>query len=155
MSRSSRNELGTYEDSYTPRLLRLVCFIAGLLFTAGMGFLLWRSPGAHGGYDTTNTVAMLGLLALFLVILWRFGRARVDLYSGGLVVHNFFRDYVITWAEVFALTYSPDDAWAYVELTSQRRLTLLAVARSEGESSARFMIQCAASLRAYERNLER
>ncbi|WP_333812118.1 hypothetical protein [Timonella senegalensis] len=150
MSKTSRRALGEYEGSYSPRVLRLVCLIAGLILSTGMAIILWQSPGQPDGFDRGNTVGLLLILAIFLTILWRFARARVDLYSDGISIHNFFRDYDVSWAQVFKLSYSPDDAWAYAELIGPKRITLLALARSEGESSARFLLRCEESLRAYE-----
>ncbi|WP_435300024.1 PH domain-containing protein [Timonella sp. A28] len=148
---ATRSELGAYESTYTPRFLRVVCVVAALSLTVGLGIILWKAPGiSDGHYDATNTFAMLGAWSILMIILWRFGRARVTIYTNGITVHNFFRNYILLWPMIFSCTLKADDSWAIVDLTTGKRITVLALARSEGHRTLDYVKQLQGRLDRYD-----
>ena len=152
MTRTRRSDLGQQVYTYTPRTLRLVCFFCAFLLTTGLAIILWRAPGApkDQGYNTANVVGLVTIWLILLFILERFARARISIHQGGLLVRNFFVTYCLVWPQVIEIDYGANDSWASLDLANAGRLTVLALARSEGIGTAEFVELVRAHIRGHE-----
>ena len=127
--------------AYYPRVTTLTAIGLSvvLLFAAWHG---WQAlpPEIQELFTGAQLDTLLMFVLVMLAMMLGIGLSNVRVDDAGLVVRNGLRRHRIEWQQIEGFRFTPNDPWAYVELTDDPgNRALIAVQRVDGDRARSFV----------------
>lgn len=126
-------------DAYAPIIPRLGRIIPAAAATVVMLAVMvaalampGREPGHQGGWNLADRLMLVSFGALIAWFLMRYALIRATLSTDGMVVRNLFITRSLAWGQMRGIRFSTGDPWAYLELTDEDVVAVMAIQSADG-----------------------
>jgi hypothetical protein len=125
--------------TFRPRRARLVVYpLSALVLVGCVGMALIVSGE---GWSLPYRLAMAGIAAPIVAVLWLLGRPRVDADADGVTVVNLIYRHRLEWAQIVEVRLTVDDPWVLLDLDDGETLPVMALQAADGERGRRMANQ--------------
>ncbi|WP_454294739.1 PH domain-containing protein [Salana multivorans] len=132
-----------------PRWAPVVGAVLAVIVVASVVVLFaFVRPNAATELGLADYVLVVFVAGILLGILWRQSTVSATPSPEGLAVRNLMGTTRLEWAQIVSVRFSPDRAWAQLDLADGDQLAVMAIQSADGER-ARHSAQRLASLVTY------
>lgn len=129
---------------YRPLGSRIVAAIAASSIVAVVAFLwLMLPPSSQADFGVFQRITIAAFFALMVVLLFGLFRTRAVADESGLTVVNAFRTHSFEWAQLVAISLSPNRAWALIDLDDGTTVSVMALQNADGARARRLVRELA------------
>lgn len=135
---------------FRPRWAPVVGVVLSLLVLAGVVLLfVFVQPNAATRLGIGDYLLVVVVAGLLLGILWRQSSVSATPTPRGLAVRNLMGTTRLEWAQIVSVRFSPDRAWAQLDLADGDQLAVMAIQSADGERARHAAARLAALVQHY------
>lgn len=123
--------------------------LAVLIVLSVLALFVFVEPNAATNLGPADYVLVVAVAGILLAILWRQSTVSAVPSAEGLAVRNLMGTTHLEWAQIVSVRFSPDRAWAQLDLADGDQLAVMAIQSSDGERARRSAQRLAALVSYY------
>jgi Bacterial PH domain len=117
----------------------MVAGVAGAVLVAVVVFLwLMLPPSVQDDFDWVQRVTIVAVFVGILVGLYALFRTAARADEVGLTIRNGYRRHHYEWAEIVAISLTPNRPWALIDLADGSTVSVMALQTADGDRAMRF-----------------